>query len=83
VASAALLVSYCQWAFDRAADSGADLPWYQASILPFVMAVLRYALVLDQGDKGSAPEDIILGDRTLMLIGLAWAVVFGIGVYTA
>jgi decaprenyl-phosphate phosphoribosyltransferase len=82
VTSAAMLVSYCQWAFEKAADSGAELPWYQASILPFVMAVLRYALVLDQG-KGSAPEEIVLGDRTLQLIGLAWAMVFGIGVYTA
>ena len=35
------------------------VPWYQLSILPFVMAVLRYALVLDQG-KGSAPEEIVL-----------------------
>lgn len=47
------------------------------------MAVLRYALVLDTGDRGSAPEEIILGDRTLQLIGVAWAIVFGIGVYTA
>jgi decaprenyl-phosphate phosphoribosyltransferase len=52
------------------------------SILPFVMAVLRYALVLDQG-RGSAPEEIVLGDRPLQLIGIAWAVLFAIGVYTA
>ncbi len=58
----------------------APIPWYQLSILPFVMAVLRYALVLDQG-RGSAPEEIVLGDRPLQLIGLAWAVVFPIGVY--
>ncbi len=83
VTSAALLLSYCMWAFEKATDSGADLPWYQASILPFVMAVLRYALVLDQGDRGSAPEEIVLGDRTLQVIGVAWAIVFGIGVYTA
>ena len=59
----------------------APIPWYQLSILPFVMAVLRYALVLDQG-RGSAPEEIVLGDRPLQLIGFAWAVVFAIGVYT-
>jgi decaprenyl-phosphate phosphoribosyltransferase len=82
VTTAAVLVSYCQWAFVKATESGAALPWYQATILPFVMGVLRYGLVLDQG-RGSAPEDIVLGDRTLQLIGLAWAVVFGIGVYTA
>jgi decaprenyl-phosphate phosphoribosyltransferase len=82
VTSGAVLVAYCLWAFEKADGSGAFFPWYQLSILPFVMAVLRYALVLDQG-RGSAPEEIVLGDRTLQVIGLAWAVVFGIGVYTA
>ena len=82
VTSSAVLVAYCLWAFEKAEASNAFVPWYQLSILPFVMAVLRYALVLDQG-KGSAPEEIILGDRTLQLIGLVWVVVFGIGVATA
>jgi decaprenyl-phosphate phosphoribosyltransferase len=84
VTSGAVLVAYCLWAFEKAETVGASVsvPWYQLSILPFVMAVLRYALVLDQG-RGSAPEEIILGDRPLQIIGLAWAVVFAIGVYTA
>jgi decaprenyl-phosphate phosphoribosyltransferase len=82
VSSGAMLVSYCLWAFEEANKSSASLPWFQASIMPFMMAVLRYALILEQG-KGSAPEDIVLGDRILQLAGLAWAVVFGIGVYTA
>jgi decaprenyl-phosphate phosphoribosyltransferase len=81
VTSSALLVSYCMWAFEKAEQANTDLPWYQMSILPFVMAVLRYALVLDQG-KGSAPEDIILGDRILQLIGAGWVAIFAIGVYT-
>jgi decaprenyl-phosphate phosphoribosyltransferase len=85
VTSGAVLVAYCLWAFEKA-DASLDppsIPWYQLSILPFVMAVLRYALVLDRGDRGSAPEDIILGDRTLQCIGVAWAIVFAMGVYTA
>jgi decaprenyl-phosphate phosphoribosyltransferase len=81
VTSGAVLVAYCLWSFEKAAFSTADIPWYQLSILPFVMAVLRYALVLEQG-RGSAPEEIVLGDRPLQVIGLAWAVVFAIGVYT-
>jgi decaprenyl-phosphate phosphoribosyltransferase len=83
VTSGAVLVAYCLWAFEKA-DTVVDptVPWYQLSILPFVMAVLRYALVLDQG-RGSAPEDIILSDRPLQLIGVAWAIVFAVGVYTA
>jgi decaprenyl-phosphate phosphoribosyltransferase len=85
VTSGAVLVAYCLWAFEKAdsALSPSSIPWYQLSILPFVMAVLRYALVLDRGDRGSAPEDIILGDRTLQCIGVAWAIVFAAGVYTA
>ena len=83
VSSGAVLVAYCLWAFEKAeAAASPTIPWYQLSILPFVMAVLRYALVLDQG-RGSAPEEIVLGDRPLQLIGLAWVVVFTIGVYTA
>ncbi|HLM29243.1 MAG TPA: decaprenyl-phosphate phosphoribosyltransferase [Acidimicrobiales bacterium] len=85
VTSGAVLVAYCLWAFEKADASinPPSVPWYQLTILPFVMAVLRYALVLDRGDRGSAPEEIILGDRTLQLIGVAWAIVFGIAVYTA
>ena len=84
VSSGAVLVAYCLWAFEKAEAAGGSptIPWYQLSILPFVMAVLRYALVLDQG-RGSAPEEIVLGDRPLQLIGLAWVIVFTIGVYTA
>jgi decaprenyl-phosphate phosphoribosyltransferase len=84
VTSGAVLVAYCLWAFEKAdtVAASATVPWYQLSILPFVMAVLRYALVLDQG-RGSAPEEIVLGDRALQLIGIAWAVVFAMGVYTA
>jgi decaprenyl-phosphate phosphoribosyltransferase len=85
VTSGAVLVAYCLWAFEKADASinPPSVPWYQLTILPFVMALLRYALVLDRGDRGSAPEEIILGDRTLQLIGVAWAIVFGIAVYTA
>jgi len=84
VSSGAVLVAYCLWAFEKAeaAVGSPTIPWYQLSILPFVMAVLRYALVLDQG-RGSAPEEIVLSDRPLQLIGLAWVVIFAIGVYTA
>jgi len=84
VTSGGVLVAYCLWAFEKAdaVASSPALPWYQLSILPFVMAVLRYALVLEEG-RGSAPEEIVLSDRPLQLIGIAWAIVFAIGVYTA
>jgi decaprenyl-phosphate phosphoribosyltransferase len=82
VSSAAVLVAYCLWAFEKADAAESSIPWYQLSILPFVLGILRYALVLDQG-RGSAPEEVVLSDRALQVIGLVWVVVFGIGVYTA
>ena len=82
VSSSAVMVAYCLWAFEKAAETDASVPWYQLSIVPFAVGILRYAMALDQG-RGSAPEEVVLSDRALLLIGLTWAVVFGLGVYTA
>ena len=46
------------------------------------MAILRYALLVDQG-RGSAPEELVMEDRTLQVIAVAWAIVFAIGVYSS
>ena len=80
MASGITTVAYVLWAFERA-EGGGEFPWYELSILPFVLALLRYALRLDRG-AGGAPEEVVLGDRTLQILGLVWAVTFGIGVYT-
>ena len=82
MSSGAVLVAYCLWAFEKADESATDWPWYQLSIVPFAIGILRYALVLDEG-RGSAPEEVVLADRALQVIGVVWVVVFGIGVYTA
>ncbi len=82
VSSSAVLVAYCLWAFEKADATTAGVPYYQLSIVPFAVAILRYALVLDQG-RGSAPEEVVLADRPLQVIGAVWAVVFALGVYTS
>jgi decaprenyl-phosphate phosphoribosyltransferase len=70
---------YFQWTF--AGHDGGDHPiWYQLSAVPWVTALLRYGLLLETG-HGSAPEDVLLKDRTLLVLGIAWIVVFGIAVY--
>ena len=85
VSVAALVMSYCLWAVERADGDpamglGSASPWAQLSIVPFLIAVLRYALLVDQG-KGSAPEDVILHDRLMQLMGVLWAACVMIGVY--
>lgn len=82
VTSGTVLIAYCLLAFEKAHAINASVPWYQLSILPFVLGVLRYALLVDQG-KGSAPEDLVLSDRALQVIGVLWAVLYALGVYTA
>jgi len=76
----AAIISYCQWAFETKELSNSDLPFYELSIVPMLTALLRYALVLEDG-HGAAPEEVFANDRVLQLLGLAWVGLFGLGVY--
>ena len=78
-ATAAAFTAYCVWAFEKGEGTSGAL-WFELSILPFVMAMLRYALLLDQG-HGGAPEEVFLRDRTLQGLGLVWAGLFAAGIY--
>lgn len=80
VSCGAALVSYCQWAFEIHDSVQPALPFYQLSIVPMLTALLRYALVLEQG-RGAAPEEVFANDRVLQLLGVAWVIVFGLAVY--
>lgn len=82
VATSVVLVGYCLWAFEKANEPGIDTVWFQLSIVPFAVAILRYSLLLDTG-KGGAPEDVVLGDRPLQVMGATWALVFALGVYAS
>ncbi len=73
------LLAYCLFAFERGALVHASVPWYQLSIVPVTLGLLRYALLLERG-QGGAPEEVVLRDRTLLVSGLVWAVLFGLGV---
>ena len=82
ISSGVMFVAYCVWAFETAAPTSGSVPWFELSILPFVIAVLRYALLLDRG-RGAAPEELFFADRPLQIAGLAWALVYGTAVYLA
>ncbi len=77
VAAAVTITSYCLWAFD-VAQTPSSFPWAEWSVLPFVLALLRYGVSVDRG-SAEAPEDTALGDRVLLVLGLAWLVLFGLG----
>ncbi|MHB8341477.1 MAG: decaprenyl-phosphate phosphoribosyltransferase [Mycobacteriales bacterium] len=78
VAAAVTLLAYCLWAFERAAAIHQRWPFYQLSIVPVTLGLLRYALLLERG-QGGAPEDVLLSDRTVAVTALVWAVLFGLG----
>jgi decaprenyl-phosphate phosphoribosyltransferase len=81
VCTSVVLIGYCLWAFEKADLSDASIPWFELSIIPFGLAILQYSLLLDTG-KGGAPEDVVLSDRRMLIMGAIWAVVFAMGVYT-
>ena len=82
IACTATIVSYCLWAFENGSGNGTAIPWHGLSIVPMVLALLRYLMVLEQGG-GGAPEEVFTGDRAIQVYGLIWVVVYCIGVYAA
>jgi decaprenyl-phosphate phosphoribosyltransferase len=79
VTSGVAITGYALWAFERAAEVGNTF-WFRLSIVPFVLAILRYALTVEQGG-GGAPEEVVLRDRMLQLLGVLWLATFAIGVH--
>jgi decaprenyl-phosphate phosphoribosyltransferase len=74
-----LIMMYGLWAFEiRAAHHNSV--WTVISIVPFVVAVLRYAVDVD-GGNGGEPEEIALGDRVLQVLAVLWLVLLVVAVY--
>ncbi|WP_186525930.1 decaprenyl-phosphate phosphoribosyltransferase [Leekyejoonella antrihumi] len=79
LAAAALLVTYALWSFTVAAGTD-SATWSVVSILPFVVVLLRYAVIVDAGGAGE-PEEIVLGDRMLLGTAVVWLVLLVAAVY--
>jgi decaprenyl-phosphate phosphoribosyltransferase len=79
VASSVTILAYCLWAFEKSAAVGNPV-WFELSIVPFVLGILRYALLLEQG-RGGAPEELVLSDRVLLAMGALWALFFALAVH--
>ena len=74
-----LITTYCLWAFDIGEEQH-NHTWSVISIVPFVIAVLRYAVDVDSGNGGE-PEEIALGDRVLQVLALLWVGTLTLAVY--
>ena len=73
-----LVTTYALWAFTMGAASSNE--WSVVSIVPFVVALLRYSVDVDSGAAGE-PEDIVLHDHMLMVLGAIWAACLMSSVY--
>ncbi|MFC4606608.1 decaprenyl-phosphate phosphoribosyltransferase [Streptomyces maoxianensis] len=80
LAAGVAVLAYCLWALESGGvAASALLPWRQLSVIAFILAVLRYAVFADRGTAG-APEDVVLRDRALAVIGLMWVAMYGLAV---
>ena len=74
-----LIMTYSLWAF-QIREAHHNSVWSAISIVPFVVAVLRYAVDVDSGNGGE-PEEIALGDRVLQVLAIAWVATLTLAVY--
>lgn len=68
LSATAVVLCYGLWAFER---DGNHPSWFVISMIPFTVAILRYAVDVDGGVAGE-PEEIALRDRVLQMLALAW-----------
>lgn len=81
VGSAAVaLMAYCVWAFQIPAAHG--VPWRPLTVVPFAACLFRYGVLLRKG-AGEAPEELVLADRVLQLVAVAWIVLFALSVHAS
>lgn len=78
MSAAVTIAVYCLWASD-VADSSSSPGWVAVSTFPFVIALLQYALDADRGSV-EEPEEAVLRDPTLLVLALAWAATYALGV---
>jgi decaprenyl-phosphate phosphoribosyltransferase len=68
-----MIMTYALWAFEIRQRTGTNSVWAVISIVPMVVAVLRYAVDVDGGNAGE-PEEIAFRDRVLQVLGVSWVV---------
>lgn len=80
ISIAVVIMSYSLWAFEQGRAQPWGVPWTAISIAPFTLALLRYAMKVDQGEAGE-PEDVVLRDRILQVLAVLWVIPVAIAVF--
>jgi len=71
-----VVVAYCIWSF----EVRDGVLWARAaSAVPFVLGIMRYGLLVDQG-HGEEPEAVLLGDRTLLALAASCVALLALSV---
>lgn len=73
-----VIMTYGLWAFQLSEINHSR--WPVISLVPFVLAVLRYAVDVDSA-KGGEPEEIALNDRVLQVLGVCLVLTLIAAVY--
>ena len=77
VAAAVAIMGYCLWSL---LEPTSNHVWFQLSIVPFVLAILRYELLVEEG-HGGEPEEVFRSNRELHVLGAMWVALVMAGVY--
>lgn len=81
LSATAVVMAYSLWGFEMGKEAaGSANIWYEISMIPFTIAILRYASDVDRGDAGS-PDEIALNDRWLQILALLWIAAIVMAVY--
>lgn len=83
IAAGGAIIGYFEWAFNlqtAAIHHHADAIWYQLSSIPVFIALLRYTYLVEAG-HGAKPEELVLADRPLQALGIAWMALFAVAIY--
>lgn len=83
IAAGGAIIGYALWAFSLQTPTlrhHSDAIWYQLSTVPVFIALLRYTFLVEAG-RGARPEELVLSDRPLQLLGLCWVILFALAIY--
>lgn len=79
VAAAVAATGYVGWALTQ--GDGMVEPLLAATAIPFFVAIGRYLQLSWRGD-GEAPDLLVFQDPVVLISGLAWVVLYALGLYT-